>query len=213
MWWLYPLVACGSYVVGSMPFGLIVGRWARGVDIREFGSGKIGFTNSLRTLGLGPSILVFSGDLLKGAAPVLVASALSPNPTLRVVAAIAAVLGHILPVFARFKGGRGVTTSLGATLAMMPQVALFILLVAAAAAYAWRYMSVVSVLSSTAGAVLALALALTGRVPPSYAIWALVAPAIIIVTHLDNFRRLRAGTEPKIGSGGRRRTNPGSANL
>jgi len=213
MWWLYPLVASGGYVLGSTPFGLLVGRWSRGVDIREFGSGKTGFTNSLRTLGLGPSIVVFAGDLLKGAIPVLVAAALSPRPELHVLAGGAAVTGHILPVFAGFKGGRGVTTSWGATLAMMPQVAIFLLLVAAALAYASRYMSLVSVLSSVAGGLLVFALVIAGRVPAAYGVWGLAAPALIIVTHLDNIRRLRAGTEPKIGHGGRRHTSPGSAQL
>jgi acyl phosphate:glycerol-3-phosphate acyltransferase len=213
MWWMYPLVVGGSYLLGSTPIGLIVGRWCRGVDIRQYGSGKTGFTNSLRTLGLAPSIVVFTGDLLKGAIPVLVATELSPHPALRVLAALAAVLGHIMPVFAGFKGGRGVTTSWGATFVMMPQVALFLLLAAAAIAYAWRYMSLVSVLSTLSGAVLVFALAIAGRVPAAYVFWAIAAPAIIVVTHLDNLRRLRAGTEPKIGHGGTRRTSPGSANL
>jgi len=213
MWWLYALVAAGGYLLGSTPFGVLVGRWSRGVDIREFGSGKTGFTNSLRTLGLGPSIVVLAGDLLKGVIPVLVAAALSPHPELRVLAGVAAVTGHILPVFAGFKGGRGVTTSWGATLAMMPQVAILLLLVAAALAYASRYMSLVSVLTTVTGAVVAVSLALAGRVPVAYGVWGLTAPAIIIVTHLDNLRRLRAGTEPKIGHGGRRRSSPGGAQL
>jgi glycerol-3-phosphate acyltransferase PlsY len=210
---LYLLLGCGSYLLGSTPIGLLVGRWARGVDIRAFGSGKTGFTNSLRTLGLGPSIVVFAGDALKGAVPVLVATAVSPHPALRVVAAIGAVMGHVLPVFAGFKGGRGVTTSWGATLAMVPQVGILLLLVAAGLAYASRYMSLVSLGSTVVGGVLVGALALAGRAPSAYGVWALAAPAIVLVCHLENIRRLRAGTEPKIGDRGRRRTGPESARL
>src|SRR5947209_4379055 len=125
----YALVACAAYLIGSIPFGLIVGRRVRGVDIREFGSGKTGFTNSLRTIGLGPSILVLAGDFLKGALPVLLAARLFGSPALEVVAASFAVVGHVWPVFAGFKGGRGVTTAFGATAAMIPALAVIILLI------------------------------------------------------------------------------------
>jgi glycerol-3-phosphate acyltransferase PlsY len=202
MWWLYPVLAGAGYLAGSTPVGLLVGRRLRGVDIRNFGSGKTGFTNTLRTLGLGPSLLVLTGDVLKGAAPVLLARAVSPHATLQVVAATAAVLGHVWPVFAGFKGGRGVATSWGVTAAMMPPVALFLLLVAAALAYAYRYMSVVSVVGTPIGAILIWALVAAGRVPLAYGVWGLIATTIIVVCHRDNLRRLRAGTEPKIGDGG-----------
>src|SRR5438309_5527019 len=140
MLWNYLLVACAGYVAGSVKFGLIVGRRARGVDIRDFGSGKTGFTNSLRTLGLGLSSVVLGGDILKGALPVLLAAALFHSPTLEVVAAISAVVGHVWPVFAGFKGGRGVSTAFGATAAMMPPVALILLLVSIALVCLYRYM-------------------------------------------------------------------------
>src|SRR6476646_8614971 len=98
----YALVACAAYLIGSIPFGLIVGRRLHGVDIREFGSGKTGFTNSLRTIGLAPSILVLVGDFLKGALPVIIVSFHAGGPSLQVVAATMAVVGHIWPVFAGF---------------------------------------------------------------------------------------------------------------
>jgi glycerol-3-phosphate acyltransferase PlsY len=212
MLWQYPLVGCMSYLVGSIPFGLIVGRRARGVDIRKFGSGKTGFTNSLRTIGLGPSLVVLGGDFLKGALPVLIAGLLFHSAALEVVAATAAVLGHVWPVFADFKGGRGVTTSFGATAAMMPPVGLFLLLLAVALVYVYRYMSLMSVVSTPAGAILVWALVISGRVPFAYGVWGLIATAIILLAHRENIQRLRSGTEPKIGQGGRRRTSPGNAN-
>jgi glycerol-3-phosphate acyltransferase PlsY len=212
MLWQYPLVACAGYLLGSVPFGLIVGRRVRGVDIREFGSGKTGFTNSLRTIGLGPSLVVLVGDFLKGAIPVLVAGTLLHSSVLAVVAATAAVLGHIWPVFAGFKGGRGVATAFGATAAMMPPVGLFLLLLAVALVYISRYMSLMSVIGTPTGMIVVWALVLTGRVPIAYGVWGTIATAIILLAHRENIRRLRSGTEPKIGQVARRRPNPGNAN-
>jgi len=212
MWWLFPLFAAGSYLLGSIPFGVIVGRRAKGIDIRAYGSGKTGFTNSLRTLGLGPSLIVFSGDLLKGALPVLLARQVSPHASLQVVAAIAAVLGHDWPIYAGFKGGRGVATSFGATAAMMPPVAVFLLLFGGALIYVYRYVSLMSVVVTPTGAVITWLLVLAGWVPPAYGVWGTLAALLILVLHRENIVRLRSGTEPKIGQGGQRRPRPGNAN-
>lgn len=212
MWWQYPLLIVGSYLLGSTPVGLLIGRWVRGVDIRDFGSGKIGFTNSLRTLGLGPSLAVFAGDILKGALPVLVASHLSPHPELQVAAATGAVIGHVLPIFAGFKGGRGVATSWGATLAMMAPVALLLIPVVAALAYLYRYMSLASIAGTTIGALIVWISVATGHAPLAFGLWGLIATAIILVSHRENLERLRNGNEPKIGAGGQRRPHTGSAN-
>lgn len=212
MWWSVVAGATASYLLGSIQFGLIVGRLTRGVDIREFGSGKTGFTNSLRTLGLGPSIAVFAGDLLKGVIPVLVARHVSPHASLQVVVASAAVVGHIWPIFAGFKGGRGVTTSFGATAAMMPPLGVFLILFGAALVYVFRYVSLMSVVGTPTGAVLVWVLVLAGRVPLAYGVWGLIATTLILALHRGNIQRLRSGAEPKIGQGGQRRTRPGSAN-
>jgi acyl phosphate:glycerol-3-phosphate acyltransferase len=211
MLWNYLLIAGASYLAGSIQFGLIVGRRARGVDIRDFGSGKTGFTNSLRTLGPGLSFLVLAGDFLKGALPVLVVAVLLHNPGLEVMAATAAVLGHVWPVFAGFKGGRGVSTAFGATMAMMPPVGLILLVISIALVVLYRYMSLTSLVGTPTGAVLVWALVLGGHEPRVYGIWALIAATIILTSHRENLRRLRNGTEPKIGQGGQRRTSPGNA--
>jgi acyl phosphate:glycerol-3-phosphate acyltransferase len=208
----YAILVAAAYLVGSIPFGLIVGLRARGVDIRDFGSGKTGFTNSLRTIGLGPSLLVLIGDFVKGMLPVLVAARVFHSPGLEVVAATAAVLGHVWPLFAAFKGGRGVTTAFGATAAMIPAVALVLAVVALAVIYLFRYMSLMSLVGTLTGAVIFWSLVVTGRAPIAFAAWAVIAPAIILVSHRENLRRLRNGTEPKIGEGGRRRPSPGNVN-
>jgi acyl phosphate:glycerol-3-phosphate acyltransferase len=213
MWLLYPILAGASYLLGSTPVGLLVGRRVRGVDIRDFGSGKTGFTNSLRTLGLVPSIFVIVGDIAKGAVPVLVAGAVSGSPSLKVVTATAAVVGHVWPLFAGFKGGRGVATSWGATFAMMPALGVGLLVIAAVLAYAYRYMSLVSVVGTCAGAAIVWFLIFAGRLPAAYGVWGLLASAIIVAGHRDNLQRLRNGTEPKIGQGGQRRSSPGNANV
>ncbi len=212
MLWQYPLAAGAGYVLGSIPCGLIVGRLVRGVDIREFGSGKTGFTNSLRTIGLGPSLAVLVGDFLKGALPVFVAGTLLHSNVLAVVVATFAVIGHIWPVFAGFKGGRGVTTAFGATAAMMPPVGLFLLLLAIALVYVSRYMSLMSVIGTPTGMIVVWALVAGGRVPLAYGVWGTIATAIILMAHRENIRRLRSGTEPKIGEAGRPRPRPGGAN-
>jgi acyl phosphate:glycerol-3-phosphate acyltransferase len=207
----YALVACAAYLIGSIPFGLIVGLRTRGVDIRQFGSGKTGFTNSLRTIGLAPSVLVLAGDFLKGAVPVLVAARLLNNPTLEALAGTMAVVGHVWPVFAGFKGGRGVTTAFGATFAMIPLVGVILLLIGLAVAVIYRYMSLMSIVATLSGFVLVWILVFSGRAPVAFGFWGCVASLIIVLAHRENLRRLRNGTEPKIGQGGSRRPRPENA--
>ena len=122
MWWAFLVVALIGYLLGSLPMGLIAGKVVRGVDIRDYGSGKTGFTNALRTIGLKAALLVLLGDALKGAVPVLIARLLSDDAYAQMVAGLAAVVGHDWPVFAGFRGGRGVTTFFGVLLAMNPLV-------------------------------------------------------------------------------------------
>ncbi|HTE84182.1 MAG TPA: glycerol-3-phosphate acyltransferase, partial [Dehalococcoidia bacterium] len=176
MQWHYLFIACLGYLIGSVPVGVLVGRWARGVDVRDFGSGKTGFTNSLRTLGPGLSAVVLGGDFIKGAGPVLLASALYRGGAREaappeVVAATAAVLGHVWPLYARFKGGRGVATALGATTVMMPQIGVVLLLVALGVVYVYRYMSLGSIVATQTGAILVWALVIGGRLPLAYGLW------------------------------------------
>lgn len=199
------LVALGSYLLGSIQIGLILGKLLKGVDIREYGSGKTGMTNTLRTLGKGPAIAALILDALKGIIPVLVARWISPDAWLHVVAALAAILGHDFPIWAGFRGGRGVSTSLGATAALMPGLAPVIPVVGGIILLRSGYASLASVLGTTIIALLIFALAATGRVPGPYAGYAVVAGSLILVLHRGNILRLLAGTEPKFGKGGGRR--------
>ena len=201
--------ALGGYLLGSVPTGLIVGRLLKGVDIREYGSGKTGMTNTLRTLGPVPAVTVLVIDLLKGALPVLAARYFAGDARVEVVAALAAIAGHDWPVYAGFRGGRGVATTVGATIAMMPLLGLVLPLIGAAILLPFRYVSLMSILGSVIAGALIVALAITDRVPGPYAVFGVVAALLIVVLHRENITRLLAGTEPKLGQGGDKRA-PGA---
>ncbi|MYI82199.1 MAG: acyl-phosphate glycerol 3-phosphate acyltransferase, partial [Chloroflexi bacterium] len=103
-----------GYLIGSIPFGVLVGRIYRGVDVRDYGSGKTGFTNTLRSLGWGAALIVITADNAKGAAPVLIGRCVFADPWAVALGGVAAVAGHMFPIFARFRGGRGAATAFGA---------------------------------------------------------------------------------------------------
>lgn len=201
----YVAVALVSYLVGSIPTGVLVGRLTRGVDVREFGSGKTGFTNALRTLGLRSSLLVLLADAAKGYGPVMVTWAIFGSHELQVAAALAAIVGHDWPLFAGFRGGRGVATSYGAYLGMSAPITLALVAVALAMTFVVRYISLVSMVTVPLGAFAFLMLALAGQGPYVYVAYGLLAALLIIFQHRDNIRRLLAGSEPKVGQGSHRR--------
>src|SRR3990172_12958152 len=208
MWW--PFLACAAlgYLLGSVPFGLLAGRLARGIDIRQFGSGRTGFTNVLRTVGWRWGAFVLLADLAKGAAPVVIARLLSDEPYVQTVAGLAAAVGHDWPVFAGFQGGRGVATSFGAALAMSPIAAAALIPVGVGLVAVTRIMSVMSVGMAPVLAGVFVVLAATGVHSWAYAVYALVAAAMVIVLHRENIERLLAGTEPRLGRGGQSRETP-----
>jgi len=197
-------IACG-YLLGSIPVGLIVTRMLQGVDVREYGSGKTGFTNTLRVLGLRRSLPVFVGDFGKGLAAGLLPLAYSDDPWARAAGGLAAVAGHVWPVFAGFRGGRGVLTGAGALVALNP-LACLLAVPGAVAALVWtRYMSLTSIVGALGAGVAFVLFAALDLHSWAYAVAAVVGGGAIIVLHKDNIGRLRSGSEPKIGQGGQRR--------
>ncbi len=204
-WALAVAVAVIAYLVGSIPNGLILTRVARGVDVRDYGSGKTGGTNVLRTAGPKLGILVMALDIAKGLIAVYVARVLSDQVWAHAVAGILAAIGHDWPVFAGFRGGRGVSTSYGAALALNPTAAAIALPFAAAMVLASRRMSVMSIGGASVTAVIFVIFAAAGWTPIAYAAYTVAAAVLLIVLHRDNVQRLLAGTEPKIGQGGRPR--------
>lgn len=199
-----------GYLVGGIPFGLMVGRLAGVRDVREYGSGKIGFTNSLRTLGIKWAILVVVGDITKGAAAVLIGRLLLDEPWAASLAGVAAVLGHIYPVFAGFRGGRGVSTAFGAFLAVSPPAALAVVTFSLLILYLFRYASLMSVVGVFVGFLVVMLLVVTHNLAGPYAVFAVFTMLAVEVSHRGNIRRLLAGTEPKLGQGGTRRA-PGAS--
>ena len=188
------LIAVG-YGLGSIPTGLLIARWQKGVDIRQHGSGNIGMTNVLRAVGKGAAVLTLVGDLAKGLIPVLVARVWLTSPWAIGLVALAAVVGHLYPLFAGFHGGKGVATTLGVFIPLLPGPLLIAFVVWAACMAFWRQVSLGSLVAAASLPMVAL---LWGS-PTAYSLYALMAAALIWYRHGENIKRLLAGTEPNIG--------------
>jgi glycerol-3-phosphate acyltransferase PlsY len=184
-----------AYLIGAIPVGVVIARLLGGVDIRQRGSGNIGATNVLRTLGPLAGALTLLGDVLKGFAAIGGARALGADPPALALGAVLAVAVNCWPVYLRFRGGKGVATGLGAFLALTPWAVLAAAAVWAAVTAASRYVSLASV---AACAILPAAAATAGYSAPAVAAGAATA-AIIVWRHRDNLRRLWAGTERRLG--------------
>ncbi len=199
-----------GYLLGSVQSGLLVGRIYRGIDVREYGSGKTGFTNTLRMFGPGAALIVVVLDIAKGTLPVLVGRLLFDDPLGAALGGMAAVVGHTWPVFAGFRGGRGVATSFGAFLAVAPAAALVTLAIGGIVLVTTRYVSLMSITAMLAGFVTLVVFVAMGWTPVEYLLFGVVVTLSVELNHLGNLKRLLSGTEPKIGQGGVRRT-PGRA--
>jgi glycerol-3-phosphate acyltransferase PlsY len=184
-----------SYLIGAIPVGFLVARAAGGFDIRGKGSGNIGATNVLRTLGPVPAVLTLLGDVGKGYLAVRVAEVLGPEPAWGAAGALLAVVGNCWPVFLRFRGGKGMATALGAFLALVPKAVLPSAVLWIAIAAISRYVSLASiaaVLVLPVGAfVLGYPRASTGA--------AALAALVILWRHRENIRRLAGGKENRLG--------------
>jgi acyl phosphate:glycerol-3-phosphate acyltransferase len=188
------LLAIG-YGLGSIPVGLLIARWQKGVDIRQHGSGNTGMTNVLRAVGKGAAALTLAGDLAKGLIPVLLARAWLTSPWAIGLVALAAVVGHAYPVFAGFHGGKGVATTLGVFIPLLPGPLLIAFVVWAACVAFRRQVSVGSLAAATS---LPMAALLWGA-SAAYVLYALLAAVLIWYRHRENIERLLAGTEPRLG--------------
>jgi glycerol-3-phosphate acyltransferase PlsY len=189
--WLVPL----GYVSGSIPFGLLIGKVSKGVDVRGIGSGNIGATNVLRAAGKGAAALTLALDMLKGWAPVALGRMVGASDALVAGVALAAFLGHLYPVFLRFRGGKGVATFLGVLLAILPRVAFLVAGVWLLIAVVFRYSSLAAVVAAAASP--PLVWLLDGR--RGFVALAVVLSGFILIRHRENMRRLLAGEERRIG--------------
>jgi glycerol-3-phosphate acyltransferase PlsY len=188
-------LAVAAYLLGAIPFGLLVARSGAGVDLRRVGSGNIGATNVLRAVGKRAAALTLVLDLAKGVLAVAIARAVGLSARGLALVAVAAVLGHVFPVFLGFRGGKGVATTLGVVLAAMPVVGLSLLGIWLGVAVASRYSSLAALSAVTALPVLAYFL--DGRLPLVVASGALAV--LVVARHRENIARLWRGTEGKIG--------------
>lgn len=194
-------VAAGAYLLGSIPWGYVLVKLFRGSDVRETGSGNIGATNVARSGGAALGALTLFLDATKGFAAVLAARWLAQSSGTSVawfaaVAALFVILGHVFPVWLRFKGGKGVATGLGAFLAVAPKAVGLAVLLFLAIVLASRYVSLGSIAAAAAFPVISYLLA--REQSPALLATIVAASALIIVKHHANIRRLLAGTENKL---------------
>jgi acyl phosphate:glycerol-3-phosphate acyltransferase len=188
------MVVLVAYLIGSIPFALILARGWGAADLRRVGSGNLGAANVMRASGVTAGVLVAALDISKGAASVWLAERMSASTSAPALAGVAAILGHVYPLWLRFRGGKGVATACGVfavltPLAVPPALAIFI-----GAVWLTKYISLGSVLASIAIAPLAYA---TGSPGPAVAA-ASAAAAIILFRHRSNLARLRSGTEHRL---------------
>jgi glycerol-3-phosphate acyltransferase PlsY len=202
--WADGWLILAGYLLGSIPFGLVVARLRGGIDLRRVGSGNIGATNVLRAVGKGAAAFTLLGDIGKGALAVGLGRWANVAPAMLALIALAAVLGHLLPVFNRFQGGKGVATTLGVILAAMPAVGGLLLLIWLLVAAVSRYSSLAALTATTAMPFLTWLV--DGR-PAMLALSGVLA-ILVVARHRENIARLWRGTEGKIGE--KARTNQGT---
>ena len=194
-----------AYLIGSLPLGLVMGKVLKGVDIRDYGSGKIGATNVMRTVGFGPALIVAAFDISKGIAGFYLGNALGDSSWTNALAALAALAGHNWSMFLKFGGGRGVNTGIGVMFVITPIWGVVALGSGIVAVGFTRYVSLGSLIGTAIGMTAITVLAATGHQPWAYAFFALSAGVIIIVQHRDNIERLVNGTERRLGQKGESR--------
>ena len=202
-----------AYLLGSIPFGLIIAKLKSGVDVREHGSGKTGATNVMRAAGTKLGVLTIVLDVSKATGAVMLAAVIIDGGSGiisvggasvhwqqigQVVAGMAAVAGHNWPIFARFKGGRGVTAYFGTLFAIYPPAGIFGAQIVAITALRSRHMSLGSVLGALAALCLMIPLTMLYNFPPIYLAYSLAVIALLIYQHQDNIKRLRQGTERRL---------------
>jgi acyl phosphate:glycerol-3-phosphate acyltransferase len=184
-----------AYLLGSVPFSFLVARFFGVPDVREVGSGNVGATNVMRSAGKPAGILAFALDAAKGALAALAAQRLASGPMLPPLAAAAAVLGHMFPVWLGFRGGKGVATGAGAFLPLAPLATAAAICAFVLTALATRYVSLGSVVGTLT---LAAAAFLTGA-HPAVAWSATVIGALVVFKHRANLERIVRGTESRVG--------------
>lgn len=196
----FVVIGLGAYLLGSIPFGLLLGKLFGGADVRKTGSGNIGATNVARVVGPLAGFLTLVFDTAKGAAAVWLAGRVTnESAAWMMVAAFAVLLGHCFPVWLKFKGGKGVATALGVFLALSPLAAITALVLFLLFVAYWRYVSLGSVAAAAAMPLLIYFLWAPRHAPPIVIdLGTLAIAALVIYKHDGNLQRLVEGTEPRF---------------
>lgn len=197
-----------GYLLGSIPFGLVIGKLTRGIDIRQYGSANIGFTNVIRTVGAKAGVVTLILDMAKGIFPAWLGGQIVGGDAVaagEVTAALAAVAGHNWSIYLKFSGGKGVDTSAGGLLAMNVWVGMGTIIISSAIMIKTRYVSVGSMASAFIASILLIPLVILHSEPSEYLIYSTIMIVLIILRHRSNIANLRAGTEHKLGQKGVKR--------
>jgi glycerol-3-phosphate acyltransferase PlsY len=228
---LFVITLVVGYVLGAMPFGLVIGRAFANKDVRQVGSGKIGMTNVLRTAGKKAAFISLLLDMGKAAAAVFVAKAVFASHTAvisnavgwselaQVLAALAAISGHSWSVFLKFKGGRGVAAFIGGLLALYWPAAVvgggLMLLIG----FLTKYMSLGSIVGAVSAFIMTMSLSILGidfilpEPPIEYVTYTMICAIFIYIMHRDNIIRLMSGTERRIGEKTKAEVSPSSSHV
>lgn len=203
----FVLLIVASYFAGSIPFGFLIGKAVKGIDLRDFGSGNIGATNAGRVLGKKWGLICLALDAAKGLVPVALFPRffLSPDeplfPHAAVIAGIATIVGHMFPCWLGFRGGKGVATSLGVLLMLSPWGVLVAAILFFSSLAIWRYVSLSSMIAAigfSAYEFIRLAPSPFAQSTWSQGLFAILVPLLIIIQHRSNIGRLLKGDEPKF---------------
>lgn len=195
----YALVVPVAYVLGSIPWGFLIAMGVRGVDIRQYGSGRTGTSNVLRSAGGKLAIVALALDLSKGILAVLLAKAVADDAAVEVVAGLLALVGHNWPVFLKFKGGRGIATGLGGLIVMEPIAGVIAMASFSSVTFLSRYLSLGSIASLFGAFISTLALVILDLSSGMYLLYTGIGGVVILWQHHDNIQRLLQGTERRLG--------------
>ena len=205
------LTVLAAYLIGAIPFGLIISKYFKGIDVRKHGSGNIGFANVLRIAGYKAGAATLLGDISKGIIAVVLAGVIVgeqqtlagsltiDRTIMQVVAATLAIIGHNWSIYLKFHGGRGVDTALGGLIAMSPWVGLACLAIGVLVMAIIKYVSVGSMIGTASSIIILTPLVIWEYEPFEYLIYGSISTAIIVFRHRENIVRLRNGTESKLG--------------
>jgi glycerol-3-phosphate acyltransferase PlsY len=191
-------VVAVAYLIGGIPWGVVIARLTGGPDPRTIGSGRTGGANVMRALGLRAAAASGMLDMLKGIVAVLIAILVGGGLPVQILAALAAILGHSRSVFIGFSGGRGIAPGFGGLLVLHPIAALVVLPVFVVVLLVSRYSSLASLTATALGAVTVLVTVVAFGLSPLLAVYALAAAGMIWLFHIDNIQRLLAGSERRI---------------